>query len=179
MTQRGYAVLALLMAALTAYLSFVPFDYKARSLSEAIESFGWVLRTRTVIVSRSDFLANGLLGMPLGFFLLGAVCGDRRRFWRTSVIALSLWPICVIYPAIVEFSQLFFHGRTSSATDIAAQAFGSAGGMLLWLIVGRTLTLFIHHLAFVARLSTMTGRLLVGYLVLLYLARVAAVGRVR
>ena len=165
MTRRGYALLAVLMAALTAYLSFVPFDFEPRSFYEACRSFVWVLNTRTFIVSRSDFIANGLLGVPLGFFLLGAVRVDRGGLWRNSLIALTLWPICVVYPALVEFGQLFFHGRTSSATDIAAQAAGSAGGMILWMIVGRTVTHFIRHIAYRARLGSTAGRMLVVYLV--------------
>jgi VanZ family protein len=137
---RWYAVLAAASAAFIAYGSFVPFHFHTRPLGEAWDTFCWVMQTRWRVESRSDLLANVLLGVPLGFCLLGARRVDRPGHGDAVWAGLVLWPGCVAFAALVEFAQLYFSGRTSAATDVLAQGIGAAVGMAGWVLAGPWLT---------------------------------------
>jgi VanZ family protein len=139
--RRALALAALGAAAFTVYGSLVPFHFRALPVGEAVDQFRAVLAAGVQIVSRSDALANVLLGAPLGFALLGVLCADRpRSVGRTITLAALLLPACALFAAGVEFSQLFTPTRTCSASDIVAQTIGSALGMVAWGVFGRALT---------------------------------------
>ncbi|HVK19167.1 MAG TPA: VanZ family protein [Fimbriiglobus sp.] len=168
---RWYAVLAAASAAFIAYGSFVPFHFQARPLGEAWDTFAWVMQTRWRIESRSDLLANVLLGVPLGFCLLGARRVDRPGRGAAVRAGLAMWPGCVAYAAAVEFAQLFFAGRTSSATDVLAQGVGAAAGMTAWVLAGPRLTDAARRILSDPRAGGPAGRLLLAYLGLIALAQ--------
>ncbi len=138
--RRGFAWAALGAAGFTAYGSLVPFHFRALALTDALAAFGAVLAAGVAIDSRSDVVANVLLGMPLGVALLGLACADRG--WsraRAARVGLLLLPACAVFAAGVEFAQLFTTGRTCSASDIVAQTLGSAVGMGAWVVCGQAL----------------------------------------
>lgn len=142
--RRHYAVLALLFAALIVYGCLVPLRPQRLPLAEAIEQFRLVLAQPIGIHSRSDWLANVLLVLPLGFVLMGAVCCDRPRFaWLFFPLAILL---CFAFSLAIEFAQLFFPPRVSSVNDVAAQAVGSTLGAFLWLTSGQRLTVLGRRL---------------------------------
>ncbi len=137
---RAFAWLALGVALFTVYGSLVPFQYRWRPFDEATHGFRWVLEHRTEIQSRSDFVANFALGLPLGFALaawrlLDGPPGALRRI----AAFLFIWPACTLFAALVEFAQLYFPNRTSSASDILAQSLGAAVGLAIYLISGQRL----------------------------------------
>ncbi len=139
--RRGtYAALAAGWALFAAYGSLVPFHFHARPAAEALDAFAWVLANRVAVEARGDALANLLLGVPLGFFALAALRADRPGRWGTRLAALALLPACALFAAAVEFAQLYFPGRTCSATDIVAQSLGSALGLAAWLVAGAGVT---------------------------------------
>src|SRR5204863_2284408 len=132
----AWAVLG--VAGFTVYGSLVPFQFRALAFSDALDAFRAVLAAGVKIESRSDAAANLLLGVPLGFALLGLACADRG--WSRGRVAragLLLLPACALFAAAVEFSQLFTTGRTCSASDVLAQTLGAALGMTAWVLCGQ------------------------------------------
>ena len=141
---RWYAAAAAGVAAFIVYGSLVPFDFRDRAWADAVDSFRWAMADRVWPASRSDWLANVLLGVPLGFCLLGAVrVGSPGRAWPTLVTAVVLWPACVGLAVAVEFGQLYVPGRTCSGSDVAAQGLGAAVGMIGWAEFGPKLTIYL------------------------------------
>ncbi len=135
---RAFAWLALGVAVFIVYGSLVPFKYRWRPFDDAVHSFQWVLEHRTGIQSRSDFLANFALGLPLGFALAAWRLLDRApSIARRFAIGVAVWPACTLFAAAVEFSQLYFPNRTCSGSDILAQSLGAAVGLLAFLFAGQ------------------------------------------
>ena len=157
--------------AFTIYGSLVPFNYHARSWDDAVAAFRWVLKTRVAIESRSDWAANWLLGVPLGYFLLGMLRVDRRGFVLTVFWASVVLPLCVAFSACVEFSQLYFPGRTCSGSDIAAQSLGSAVGIIGWVVCGQWLTNSTRRAWGDPRSGGAVGRFLLAYMVVIALVQ--------
>jgi VanZ family protein len=166
-----FAALAAGVVAFTIYGSLVPFHFVPRPLDDAVNAFLWVLEHRLWVQSRSDFAANFILGLPLGFCLLAAVRLDKPGDWTTGLLhAAFLWPWCVLFAATVEFSQLWFPQRTCSASDILAQGLGSGTGMWAWIVAGPPLVHWFRSVWASQRLGGTAGRLLVAYVALLMLA---------
>ena len=159
----GYGWLCLASAVFTVYGSLVPFHFRARPAAAALDAFAWVLSNRLAVESRSDAAANVLLGVPLGFFALAAARVDRPGRLGTGLAALALLPACEAFAAAVEFAQLYFPGRTCSATDIAAQTLGSALGIAFWLLAGASVTRRLRAAWDSPRLGGTPGRAFVGY----------------
>jgi VanZ family protein len=162
--RRGFAWAALGVAAFTVYGSLVPFHFRARTPGEAFDEFAAVLAAGPKLVSRSDAAANLLLGVPLGFALLGLVCADRGfARARAARAGLVLLPLCTLFAAGVEFAQLFTAARTCSASDVLAQALGAALGMVAWVLRGQALTDAARAVWTRADVNA-AGRVLIGYL---------------
>lgn len=164
--RRGFAWVVLGVAGFTVYGSLVPFHFRALPLGEALDLFGAILAAGPKIVSRSDAAANLLLGVPLGFALLGIGCVDRGPA-RAKVVRLGalLLPLCALFAAGVEFAQLFTTGRTSSASDVLAQTLGAALGMLAWVLWGQALTDRVRAIWTRADVNA-AGRVLIAYVAL-------------
>ena len=162
--RRALGSIVLGVVAFTVYGSLVPFEFRSRTLGEAADSFLWAMTSRVRIESRSDALANVLLGIPLGFGLLGRLrLGSTNRLGDLAVGALLL-PGCMAFAASVEFAQLFVPERTCCASDVLCQGFGAVLGMTVWIVAGRRL---MHHAEEVWNGADSAGRLLMVYLVLL------------
>jgi VanZ family protein len=137
----GLAGLVLGSLAFTVLGSLVPFEFRSRGWADATGSFAWAMTHRVKVQSRSDAVANVLLGVPLGFGLLGWVSVDRggsRR--RLALWAAALWPACLAVAAAVEFAQLYLPARTCAGSDVLAQGLGALLGMAAWLAGGQRLT---------------------------------------
>jgi len=162
--RRGtYALLAFAWAAFTVYGSLVPFHFHARPASEVLDAFAWVLANRVAVEARGDALANLLLGVPLGFFALAALRADRPGRLGTWLAAVALLPACVGFAAAIEFAQLYFPGRTCSASDIVAQSVGSVLGLLAWLVAGAAVTRWLRGAWASPRLGGRPGQRVVAY----------------
>jgi VanZ family protein len=161
--RRWFAFLVLASASFTLFGSLVPFEFRNRS--DAVESFVRAMTARIVIESRSDVVANVMLGVPLGFGLLGLICVDRQiPRLRAGLYGLAMLPACCVFSASVEFAQLYVPVRTCSGSDVLAQTFGSAVGMTAWLVCGQRLTDEIRK----ATTGTgAAGRFLIAYVLLL------------
>jgi len=141
---RAYLWLALAFAAFVLYGSLVPLDFRSVPQDDAWAEF-WRLWPWPADISRSDFAANVLLGVPLGFLGMGFLTREnaRRRRWPAAVALLVL---CCLFSACVEFSQLYVPERTTSFSDIAAQIGGAAIGIALWFIAGAHVTCYVRSL---------------------------------
>lgn len=165
--RRALAWCAAGAAAFTLYGSLVPFHFRALTFARALELFGMLLDEGVWVYSRSDLIANVILGGPLGFFLLGAVRADREpSAKRTLFAALALLPLCALFAFGVEFSQQFTTTRNCALSDIVAQSFGSALGMLAWAVVGPALVRSIRAL-WARSDPNPAARVLLAYLALL------------
>jgi VanZ family protein len=139
--RRYLALLALGSVAFTLVGSLVPFQFQSRSWADASAAFVRAMTERLRIESKSDAIANVMLGIPLGFALLGLVCADRRvARWRAAFVGLMLLPGCAAFSAAVEFAQLYTLDRTCAGSDVLAQTVGAACGMVLWIGCGQWLT---------------------------------------
>ena len=136
LTARWYALLAAGVAAFILYGSYVPFHYAPLPWGEATEAFGRTVRATLRPASRSDWVANWCLGVPLGFCLLGAARVDRPGRAAAVAVGAVVVPLCLAFAAAVEFGQLFFPGRECSGSDIWAQGLGAACGVAAWVAVG-------------------------------------------
>jgi len=140
MTPGWYAWLALGMASFIIYGSWVPFDFTFRPWAEVVEAFHWSLTERLWPASRSDWIANVMLGVPLGYFLLGTMRLDRPGGWGTSFAMVLLLPCCIALALVVEFGQLYLPSRTCAGSDVLAQGLGAIVGMIGWREFGQGLT---------------------------------------
>jgi VanZ family protein len=158
--------LALGAMAFIVYGSLVPFEFHARDSDDAIAAFRWAMTHRWWFESRSDAIANVMLGVPLGFALLGFLRCERRG-WAGDILAgVMVLPFSLLLAASVEFAQLYLPERTTSGSDVLCQGFGAVVGMAVWTITGRWL---VRQAESIWSGTDAAGRLLIAYLVLLAL----------
>lgn len=136
----GYAFSAAGFALFAVYGSLLPFDYVPRAWAEAWDAYRWVWSHRVWPQSRADFLANAVLGFPLGYCLIAAIRTGLTGLRSTVVQAFGLLAGCAVFAAAIEFVQLWFPVRSSAASDVIAQVLGAAIGMAAWMFVGEWLT---------------------------------------
>jgi VanZ family protein len=122
-------------AAIILYGSLVPFHFQPLSISEVFSQFEQVCTTPIKLTSRSDFLANVLLFVPLSFLVMGILTFRQHGSLWLMMIPVTL--ACTLFGALIEYLQLLFPPRNSSLTDILAQSIGSVSGAFLWVFIGR------------------------------------------
>jgi VanZ family protein len=163
-TARTFALLAAASAAFTVYGSLVPFTFRAKAPADAIAQFRRDALESAAIDSKSDFVANVFLGVPLGFCLLAALRVDRPHPSAGTVAAAAVvWPLTVGFAAAVEFAQLFAPGRVCAGSDVVAQSLGSAVGVGAWLAAGPKLTRWVRGVWTSRRVGGTAGRVLLAY----------------
>lgn len=166
-TSRTYGWLALGSLTFILYGSLVPFDYHSRTWADVTEAFRWAMTKRLVFESRSDAVANVMLGVPVGFFVLGWTCVDRLAPMREIVLGVVFLPLCMIFSGFVEFLQLYSPTRTCAASDVLMQALGVVIGMAVWIMAGQKLTEQARRIWAGPEIGGAAGRILILYLVLL------------
>lgn len=139
--RRGhYLCLFALYAGFAIYGSLVPLHFRSVPLSEAWERFRQIPFLELGIESRSDWVANILLFIPLSFFLAGALRVDRLGRYGDLAAGLFIVPACAFLSGAIEFTQIWFPPRTVSQNDIAAEVLGAIAGVVLWSLAGRRMT---------------------------------------
>lgn len=134
-----YALLAVGFLAFAVYGSWVPFHVQSVSWHDAVRRFTGVCSQTVAIRSLSDWVANVLLFVPIGFTMLASVSVDRHwssGLWAVPVVLI----VCLAASTAIEFSQVYFIGRVSSVNDVVAQAIGTGIGIVGWLAVGQECT---------------------------------------
>ena len=145
MKRSSLFVAALLFLAFAAYGSIVPLQFRRMSIRD-----GWTFFSATPFVplrevSRTDFASNILLFVPIGFFLLGAAAPRSRAGaigWLLPVVMAA-----AAASVSIEFSQVFFSGRTPSWDDVVAQIVGACAGALVWIAIGPATTAWFAQAA--------------------------------
>jgi VanZ family protein len=135
---RHYLLLTLFFSAVAVYGSLVPFDFGLLGFGEAMGQMAEILREPVSPHSRSNFVANVLLFVPISYCLLAVFTATRRNHMRTIVCVPLVGLLCAALSVAVEFGQLWLPERVASLSDIVAQIIGATAGMGLWLMVGRT-----------------------------------------
>jgi glycopeptide antibiotics resistance protein len=165
---RGPHLLALSVAYMlfVAYGSLVPFDFQPMPCNRIAQRIDEVLHQKLDLRSRSDLLVNTMLGVPLGFLLVAALCVDRSR---TTVLLAAPGVVlsCAFFAASIEFLQLFFPPRVASLTDIVSQGVGSCVGVLAWVFRGQAIIDWCRRVASVNTPPGLGRLLLPSYVVLL------------
>ncbi|OYU99991.1 MAG: VanZ family protein, partial [Burkholderiales bacterium PBB5] len=124
---QGLAWLAWL--AFVVYGSLLPFDFQPLTLEAALEAFRHIPFLQLGIESRADWVANGVLYLPVG--LLGVLAlgpGTGRRGWVPALTVPVVFAAGSLLAVAVEFAQLYFPPRTVSQNDILAECIGTALG---------------------------------------------------
>jgi VanZ family protein len=138
-TARHYGWLALGFLAFVVYGSLVPLDFRPLAIGEAIDRYRMAWQVPIRVESRSDWLSNILLFIPLGFLLSGWLAVDRSRR-AVIAVAIAIPVASAILSAVIEFAQVYFPSRTVSPRDVAAETIGGTIGGALWLAAGPWLT---------------------------------------
>ncbi len=110
------------------YGSLVPLQYKARPLADAWAAFGRIPYLKLGIESRADWVANGVLYVPVGFLTVFLLASVFHRVWR-PLLYFGAAVFCVALAVSVEFTQIFFPPRTVSLNDLIAECIGSVVGI--------------------------------------------------
>ncbi len=129
-TSHGGGWLWLAYSAFVIYGSLVPLDFRMLPMDAAWRAFANIRMLDLGIESRADWVANGILYIPVGFLTVSALCSRGVGFGRISA-ALIAAIFSLALAIAVEFSQLFFPPRTVSLNDLMAETIGAAAGILL------------------------------------------------
>ena len=110
------------------YGSLVPLQYVDRPWVDAFQAFVRIPYLSLGVESRADWVANGVLYVPVGFLSVAYLTGRTSQAPRSGLLGLA----AVLSGGLavgVEFAQLFFPQRTVSLNDIFAEWIGSVLGM--------------------------------------------------
>lgn len=113
-------------AAFVVYGSLVPLEVQTLSFGDALRQFAQIPFLNLGAENRADWIANGVLYLPLGLLAaralpgLGAICAG-----------LVAWIGCTALAVAVEFVQLWYPPRTVSLNDLWAEGIGAALGVLV------------------------------------------------
>jgi len=172
-TRRLHLWLAIGVMAFGIYASLLPFAFEAKPLPAAWHTFlTAMLRPPAERISRTNFLANLLLFVPVGYGLMGARLVGGVAGTRALVTALIIFPISISVSALAEFLQVFAPERIPALSDVVAQTIGCAMGIVIWTIAGERLTTWIRETADRNRSDRLT-RVLAAYAVVWLLVNLA------
>lgn len=144
-SRRSYALLALLVMAFTIYVSLIPFEFRGVRFDRAVAQFSRVMQSPYVErMSRTNYMANILLFVPMGFGLGGALLLGRRTPLCVALSAVCIVPASVAISLTAEFLQMFVPGRVVSRADVNAQTLGCLIGIAAWLVAGEGLTRWVR-----------------------------------
>jgi len=116
------------------YGSLVPLEFAARPLTDAWISFQAMPYLQLGVESRADWVANGVLYVPLAFLTLHMLANALPKLPRAvHLVIAGLFAATVAVG--IEFGQLFFPPRTVSRNDLIAEVLGTAVGLGLYLLL--------------------------------------------
>ena len=145
--RRGhFAALAVAWTIFAIYGSLVPLKYHHVAMADAIRQFRNLPPLWVGMGTRADWVANILLFIPLTCFWMGALVCDRRRLARLAA-TVAVVPVASAAAVALEFTQIWFAGRTVSRNDIVAEAAGSVIGVVLWLGLGQHAVAWLRRFA--------------------------------
>lgn len=162
-----FLLLLFVHAAFIIYGSLVPFTFETMPLSRAVTDFQGIVTSPPGSFSKTNLLANIIIGIPGPFLLLGAF---HKRNTRPS---LPLLAAALLYSALLaataEFLQLFVPSRITMLSDILAQTAGGFMGLLTWLWVGPYIRSMLKALMFPDNTIDTGAFIFYSYLAVLFL----------
>ena len=169
--RRYFLVLLLGCIFLAVYGSLVPLAPADMDWATAVTRFRGLLREPIVFGSRSDWVVNVLLFVPIGFLATGLIFGASPSDRRRGLGLVAVVVVCGALSVAIEFSQLFVEGRVSSQNDVVAETLGSLIGASGWLAFGPPLLAWLGRAMEAGRPRERVEHLLEAYvaLVLLYM----------
>ncbi len=111
------------------YGSLVPLDFRPLPLENAWAIFQQTPMLRLGVESRADWIANGVLYVPVGFLTAYLLTHARSIPYILSLLSAMLFSAALALG--IEFTQVFFPSRTVSLNDLLAEFIGSGLGVLL------------------------------------------------
>ncbi|MBX9789747.1 MAG: VanZ family protein [Pirellulales bacterium] len=164
-----FVVAAVGYLTLAVYGSLVPLAYRALGWNEALTRFAEIRYLNLGIESRSDWVANILLFVPLAWLTMGALCVDRSLIWA-ALCAIVVAVTCHLLSWSIEFVQLYFPARTASVNDVVAESIGGTIGCVAWLVSGQAISNWCRRVWSLNRAaSALPALVLLGYLFVLVL----------
>lgn len=160
-------LLAFAYTAFVIYGSLVPLHFHRISFEEAWAIFRDIRYLNLGIGSRTDWVTNILLFVPLAFVWLGTLWPSKNAGWRI-VATLFVLVACAGLSVSIEFTQVFFPPRTASLNDIYAETLGAFIGISLWWAIGASVTRWYLGWQAVEGPMDLAQRLLYGYLFLVF-----------
>ncbi len=112
------------------YGSLVPLDFHPIPWAQAWQRLIDAPMLKLGIESRADWVANGVLYLPIGFLGVVALLPSRAGLARRLVAALVAVLVGGMLAAAVELAQTAFPHRTVSRNDLLAEAIGTLLGAL-------------------------------------------------
>jgi VanZ family protein len=122
--------------AFVVYGSLVPLDFQSLPLDRAWVLFSQMPTLQVDVEGRADWIANGVLYVPVGFLTLSLFASRGNILVRLPTIAVAAL-FCSVLAVAVEFAQLFFPPRTVSLNDVVAEWLGSLVGLTLAVLWAR------------------------------------------
>ena len=167
--RRTYAVATLMYALFVIYGSLVPLEFQPVPLDEAVDRLSEIFVLPLLVDSRTDVLTNVVLFIPLGYCWLAALRTDRRG--GRLAAALLVIVCCVALSVTIEFTQIFFLGRTVALSDMLAECSGGIVGVALWLSSGEIVTALARNVSVERERPALMQRLLLVYCVGLFVSQ--------
>ncbi len=130
------AALAIVSLAGAVYASAIPLRFHEASLTEV---WGRFLQTSWFwlgLDKRADWVANGLVLIPFGFFFAGALQWPQSTFRRKQIVLIGFALLHLVIVSAIEAMQVWFPPRVRSLNDMLAGYVGGLTGVLLWNLVG-------------------------------------------
>jgi len=112
------------------YGSLVPLDFRPFPLDQAWAVFQHIPMHKLGVESRADWIANGVLYVPVGF-LTAHLLFQKISDFPHPLLHFFAVLIGMSLALAVEFTQLFFPPRSVSLNDLLAESVGILIGVLL------------------------------------------------
>ena len=135
--------LGVLATLMLIYASLIPLQYRPLDWPETIQRAKSIPWLQLGVYNRADWIANGVVVVPVAFLLAGAL-SYRGRSPRSSflkrILELGASGLVLAFLFLliggIELVQIWFPPRTVSWNDIVAGWIGAIAGVALWLLFG-------------------------------------------
>ena len=135
--RRLFAICAAITLLLVIYASALPVKFVPVAWGELWTRF---LNTPWLTLGldrRADWVANGLILIPFGFFYAAAWDWPSSSFGRKQLTFISFAIIHALIVCAIEAMQICFPPRTVSLNDMLAGYIGGVAGVFLWYVAGQ------------------------------------------
>ena len=122
--------------------------YEYLSLIDAVGRFKNIPYLSFGIGTRSDWVSNILLFIPIGYLWLAFFLDDRSKYTKKIGVAFVVVFLSFVFSVSLEFIQTWFPQRMPSLNDIVAETIGAVIGVSLWLSFGYSTTEWFRSFGF-------------------------------